>query len=75
MLILSLFPGIDLLGRGFEAESFAVVRGPDLLWGGDIRSFHVPPGRFDGIIGGSLPLIESLELLQLEGPKELATAN
>jgi DNA (cytosine-5)-methyltransferase 1 len=53
MLILSLFPGIDMLGRGFEAQGFTVVRGPDLLWGGDIRSFHVPPGRFDGIIAGS----------------------
>jgi DNA (cytosine-5)-methyltransferase 1 len=52
-LILSIFPGIDLLGRGFEAEGFAVVRGPDLLWGGDIRAFHVPVGRFDGVIGGS----------------------
>ena len=52
-LILSLFPGIDLLGRGFEAEGFSVVRGPDLLWGGDIRTFHVPAGRFDGVIGGS----------------------
>lgn len=53
MLILSIFPGIDLLGRGFEAEGFCVVRGPDLLWGGDIRSFHVQSGRFDGMIGGS----------------------
>lgn len=53
MLILSLFPGIDLLGRGFEAEGFCVVRGPDLLWGGDVCRFHVPAGRFDGIIGGS----------------------
>lgn len=53
MLILSLFPGIDLLGRGFEAEGCCVVRGPDRLWGGDIRGFHPPPGRFDGVIGGS----------------------
>jgi Site-specific DNA methylase len=52
-LILSIFPGIDLLGRGFEAEGFSVVRGPDILWGGDIRSFNVPAGRFDGVIGGS----------------------
>lgn len=52
-LILSLFPGVDLLGRGFEAEGFAVVRGPDQVWGGDVRGFHVPPGRFDGVIGGS----------------------
>jgi DNA (cytosine-5)-methyltransferase 1 len=53
MLLLSLFPGIDLLGLGFELEGFCVVRGPDKLWGGDIRSFHPPPGRFNGIIGGS----------------------
>jgi len=52
-LLLSLFPGIDLFGRGFEAEGFAVVRGPDKLWGGDVREFHIPAGRFDGIIGGS----------------------
>ncbi len=36
----------------FEEEGFCVVRGPDLLWGGDVRSFHVPSGRFDGVIGG-----------------------
>lgn len=52
MLVLSLFPGIDLLGRGFEAEGFCVVRGPDLITGGDIRAFHPPAGRFDGVIGG-----------------------
>jgi len=51
-LILSLFPGVDLLGRGFEAEGYSVVRGPDPLFGGDIRDFHAPSGRFDGIIGG-----------------------
>lgn len=52
MLILSIFPGIDLLGRGFEAEGYCVVRGPDLIWGGDIRAFHPPAGKFDGVIGG-----------------------
>lgn len=52
MLVLSVFPGIDLLGRAFEEEGFCVVRGPDLLWGGDIRTFHPPAGRFEGIIGG-----------------------
>jgi DNA (cytosine-5)-methyltransferase 1 len=52
-LILSLFPGIDLLGRGFEEAGYCVVRGPDLLWGGDIRNFHPPSKVFDGIIGGS----------------------
>ena len=51
-LILSLFPGIGLLDHAFEAEGFCVVRGPDRLWGGDIREFHPPPGRFDGVIGG-----------------------
>lgn len=52
MLVLSLFPGVDLLGKGFEAEGFVIVRGPDLIFGGDIRAFSPPPGRFDGIIGG-----------------------
>jgi DNA (cytosine-5)-methyltransferase 1 len=51
-LVLSLFPGIGLLDMAFEQEGFCVVRGPDLLWGGDVRRFHPPPYRFDGIIGG-----------------------
>lgn len=52
-LVLSIFPGIDLLGRAFELEGgFCLVRGPDPLWGGDIRSFHPPAGKFDGVIGG-----------------------
>lgn len=51
-LVLSLFPGIGLLDMAFEAEGFCVVRGPDLLWGGDIRKFHPPAGKFDGVIGG-----------------------
>lgn len=51
-LILSLFPGIGLLDMAFEEEGFCVVRGPDLLWGGDVRRFHPPAGRFDGVIGG-----------------------
>src|SRR6266699_927332 len=52
-LVLSLFPGIDLFGRGFEAEGFCVVRGPDLIFGGDVRAFHAPRGRFPGVIAGS----------------------
>lgn len=52
MLVLSLFPGIGLLDKAFELEGFCVVRGPDVLWGGDIREFHPLPGRFDGVIGG-----------------------
>lgn len=52
MLVLSLFPGIGLLDIAFEEEGFCVVRGPDPLWGGDVRKFHAPAGRFDGVIGG-----------------------
>ena len=51
-LVLSLFPGLGLLDRAFEAAGFCVVRGPDLLWGGDVHSFHPPMDRFEGIIGG-----------------------
>lgn len=51
-LVLSVFPGIDLLGRAFEEMGFCVVRGPDVIWGGDIRTFHPPAGAFGGIIGG-----------------------
>jgi DNA (cytosine-5)-methyltransferase 1 len=52
MLVLTLFPGIGLLDRAFEELEFCVVRGPDVLWGGDIRNFHPPSGRFEGVIGG-----------------------
>lgn len=51
-LVLSLFPGIDLLGKAFEEEGFCIVRGPDVIWGGDIRNFHPPSGVFEGVIGG-----------------------
>ena len=51
-LVLSLFPGIGLLDKAFEIEGFTVVRGPDVIWGGDIRTFHPPSGKFDGVIGG-----------------------
>lgn len=51
-LVLSLFPGVGLLDSAFEAEGFCVVRGPDVLWGGDVRRFHPPSGVFDGVIGG-----------------------
>ena len=51
-LVLSLFPGIGLLDMAFEEEGFCVVRGPDLLWGGDVKAFEPPVGKFDGIIGG-----------------------
>jgi len=53
-LILSVFPGIDLLGRAFEEvwPEACLVRGPDLLWGGDVKTFHPPAGVFHGVIGG-----------------------
>ena len=52
-LVLSIFPGIDLLGRAFESEmpDICLVRGPDLIFGGDIRTWHVPAGHFWGVIG------------------------
>lgn len=50
--VLSLFPGVGLLDRAFEDEGFCVVRGPDLLWGGDVKRFHPPASAFAGIIGG-----------------------
>jgi len=52
-LVLSLFPGIDLLGRGFEAEDYCVVRGPDLIWGQTIEAFTPASHAFEGVIGGS----------------------
>lgn len=51
-LVLSLFPGIGLLDMAFEEAGFCVVRGPDLIWGGDVRRFNPPRGCFDGVIGG-----------------------
>jgi DNA (cytosine-5)-methyltransferase 1 len=51
-LILSLFPGIGLLDLAFEMEGFCVVRGPDPLWGGNIRIFHPSAGVFAGVLGG-----------------------
>jgi DNA (cytosine-5)-methyltransferase 1 len=51
-LVLSLFPGIGLLDQAFEEQGFCIVRGPDLLWGGDVKKFHPPAGKFDGVIGG-----------------------
>lgn len=51
-LVLILFPGVDLLGMAFEEIGMCIVRGPDLLWGGDVRKFHPPPGVFWGVAGG-----------------------
>lgn len=51
-VVLSIFPGIDVVGKGFEELGCCVVRGPDVLWGGDVRAFHPPAGVFWGVIGG-----------------------
>ena len=51
-LVLSLFPGIGLLDMAFEEAGFCIVRGPDVLWGGDVKRFHPPARVFGGIIGG-----------------------
>lgn len=51
-LVLSLFPGIDLLGRAFAAAGHCVVKGPDVLFDECIEEFTAPPHRFDGVIGG-----------------------
>jgi DNA (cytosine-5)-methyltransferase 1 len=50
---LSLFPGAGLLDEAFRLEGYHVVCAPDKIWGGDIRTFHAPPGKFNGVIGGS----------------------
>lgn len=50
--VLSLFPGVGLLDRAFEDAGFCVVRGPDLIWGGDVFKFRVPSSVFQGVIGG-----------------------
>lgn len=52
-LVLSVFSGIDLLGKGFLENGFSVVSAGDKIFGQDIRNFHTVPNRFDGIIGGS----------------------
>jgi DNA (cytosine-5)-methyltransferase 1 len=67
MLVLSLFPGIGLLDRAFEEEGFCIVRGPDLLWGGEVKSFHVPSGKFEGVIGG--PPCQVYSVLRHLNPK------
>jgi DNA (cytosine-5)-methyltransferase 1 len=53
MLVLSLFSGIDLLGRGFKEAGFCVVSAGDIILGHDVRHFSAIRGKFEGIIGGS----------------------
>ena len=52
-LVLSLFPGADLLGRGFEQAGWCVVRGPDVVFGQRIEDFDARGvTTFAGVIGG-----------------------
>ena len=53
-VILSLFPGADLLGMGYEHSGFCVLRGPDLIFGRDVRHFSGEGlrGKVSGIIAG-----------------------
>lgn len=51
--VLSLFPGVGLLDMAFEERpEFSVLRGPDLIHGGDVRRFRVGPHVVQGIIAG-----------------------
>lgn len=52
-LVLSLFPGVGLLDMAFEDAGFSIVRGPDLIHGGDVRRW-IPPaaGLIAGVIAG-----------------------
>jgi len=52
-LVLSIFSGADLLGKAFTKNGFCVVKADDKnLDGGDIRDFHAPANKFDGVVGG-----------------------
>ncbi len=52
-LVLSLFPGADLLGRGFQRNGFVVVRGPDTLLDDPIEDWNCRAvGKFQGVIAG-----------------------
>jgi len=66
-LVLSLFPGLGLLDKAFEDEGFCVVRGPDRIWGGDVKKFLPPAGCFDGVIGG--PPCQRFSQVNISGRK------
>lgn len=64
--LLSLFPGVGLFDRAFEEAGFPVVRGPDLIFGGDIRRFHLVRGSKWGVFGG--PPCQEFSSLRREAP-------
>lgn len=51
-LLIELFPGISLLGKGFEQAGYCVLRAPDSIWGGDVRQFNPIPLTAEGMMGG-----------------------
>jgi DNA (cytosine-5)-methyltransferase 1 len=68
-LVLSLFPGADLLGKAFENAGFCVVRGPEIILGQDIRDWCSMPGKFDLVIGGSPCQSHSQAVISAGGAK------
>lgn len=50
------------------------MRGPDKLWGGDIKNFHPPSGVFEGVIGGP-PCQEFSELRHVHKNKKMKWGN
>jgi len=70
-LVLSTFPGIDVLGMGFEDAGFCVVKTGDPMFGQrGVEEFHPPPGKFDGVIGGPPCKGDSL-LAHLNGDRSI----
>jgi site-specific DNA-cytosine methylase len=67
VLVLELFPGAGLFGRAFESLGACVVRGPDILWGGDIRNFKGRTDAFDVVIGG--PPCQTFSRAAINGTK------
>ena len=69
-LVLSVFPGADLLGRGFTQAGYCVVRGGDPLFGQEpVEALHPPAGVFEGVIGGP-PCQRWAQSHNLAGDKE-----
>lgn len=51
MLVLSIFPGRDIIGEAFKQEGFCVVTAGDKIIGNLIQNFHAIPNVFKGVIG------------------------
>ena len=68
-LVLSLFPGVGLLDMAFEDAGFSIVRGPDLIHGGDVRRW-IPPaaGLIAGVIAG--PPCQGFSCNNMEAKKD-----